>query len=133
MDSISSATPECLESSEQAKYQSRSNFGRCLVHSGPFQAVFFYFPELSHESPTKPWPEPQTLSPSKGTVRMAVAGRQKSTEGTSRLGSHDVAFPGTWPVHLGLAPPAPDGSQVPRAQQVPAALPSPRGSKRRVT
>lgn len=75
MDSISSATPECLESSEQAKHQNRSNFGRCLMHPGPFQAVLFYFPELSHESPTKPRPEPQTLSPSKGTVRMVVAGR----------------------------------------------------------
>lgn len=75
MDSISSATPECLESSEQAKHQNRSNFGRCLMHPGPFQAVLFYFPELSHESPTKPRPEPQTLLPSKGTVRMAVAGR----------------------------------------------------------
>ena len=37
------------------------------MHPGPFQAVLFYFPELSHESPTKPRPEPQTLSPSKGT------------------------------------------------------------------
>lgn len=74
MDSISSATPERLESTKQAKHHNRSNSGRCLMRSGHFQAVLFYSPELA-------WPEPRTFSPPEGTVR--------GTGGAHRLGSCD--------------------------------------------
>lgn len=67
MDSISSATPERLESNEQAKYHNGSNVGRCLMCSGPVQAVLFYSSELSHESPAKSRPGLMTFPPSEGT------------------------------------------------------------------
>ena len=57
------------------------------MHSGPFQAVLFYSPELSHESLTEPRPEPQTFPPSEGTVRTG-----RGTEGTCRLGSRDFGL-----------------------------------------
>lgn len=63
MDSISSASPECLESTRQAKHHNRSDSGRCLIHSGHFQVILFYSLELSHEATTKPRPKLQTLSP----------------------------------------------------------------------
>lgn len=44
-----------------------------------------------------------------------------------------LALFGAWPVHLGLALPSADGSQVTRAQKVPATLPSPQGRERRAT
>lgn len=70
MDSISSATPACLESTRQAKHHNRSNFGRRLLRSGSFQAILFYSPELSHESTAKPRSAPQTLSAPEETVRL---------------------------------------------------------------
>ena len=63
MDSISSATPERWESTRQATHHNRSNSGRCLMHSGHFQAALAYSLELSHEGTTKPQPKLQTLSP----------------------------------------------------------------------
>lgn len=85
MDSISSAPSERLENTKQAKHHNRSNFGRCLMHSGHFQAMLFYSPGLAHESTTKPRPEPQSFSPPEGTMRLG-----RDSEGAHELGKRDL-------------------------------------------
>lgn len=122
MDSISSAPPpRALESLNQANHHNRSNFGRRLLHSGHFQAILFYFPELSQESTTKPAPAPQTFSPPEG-----------NWGGVGHWRSPQVGQLGHWP-SWGLALSAPCGHHVAQVQQVTVTLPCLPGRKRKVT
>lgn len=127
MDSISpSATPECLESSEQAKHQKRPNFGRMPHAFWPFSGCHIFISQNFHVShPLKPWPEPQTLSPSKGTVRMAAGGE---AEKYWRTCYWQPWYGLLWGLasHFGLAPPAPDGSfSSPQGTASPSCPPQP--------
>lgn len=99
--------PWALESVNQAAHHNRSNFGRCLMYSGHFQAVLFYSPELSHESTTKPRPEPQIISPPEGNWGGGGVLKEPTSWAAGTLALH-----GVWPDHLSLALPAPHGHRV---------------------
>lgn len=106
MDSISSATPECLESTRQAKHHNRSNFGRRLLRWSSFQAILFYSPELSHESTAKPWSVPQTLSAPEETMRPGRYTEEASELGKRDWGNSVVLGQFTWSWLLPLLPEA---------------------------